>query len=142
MHTPSEQLDKQIEEHHKATEEAEKNALAIDQRLGLIPGLGAFLKERRPYSTTRNPWVSGNMSAQGAILYADRSLAVWLASKAGKTLPPVDYAEQAARASAAEQKERLLQMTEEARAKRMAMQAHHANQRINGTYNAAAGKVI
>lgn len=139
--TPS-PLDREIEQHHQATQAAEQAAVAIDQKLRQIPGIEGFMRTPRPYGTLRNPWATGNVTAQGAILRADRPLAVWLASKAGKSLPPVDYAERDRQMRETEQMERLIQATDKLRQQRQAMQQRHAHQRLHGVYNAAAGKVI
>lgn len=135
-------LDQEIEQQHQAMQAAEQAAVAIDQKLRQIPGIEGFMRTPRPYGTLRNPWATGNVTAQGAILRADRPLSVWLASKAGKSLPPVDYAERDQQMRETEQMERLLQATDQLRQQRQAMQQRNAHRRVQGVYNPVAGKVI
>jgi hypothetical protein len=139
---PLDQLNEEIESQHQEMSAAEQAAALIDEKLRQIPGIEGFMRTPRPFGTTRNPWATGNMTAQAAIIRADRPLAVWLASKAGKSLPPVDYAERNRQMTETEQMERFIQKTDELRQKRMAMQQQHANRRLHGVYNPAAGKVI
>lgn len=97
-------LDLRIDQQHSALERSEQDALAIIQKLKAIPGAEGLLKRKRGYGQLGglNPWAAGheNMTAQGAIIRADRPFAAWLAHQAGKSIPPVDY-------EAQEQQERL-----------------------------------
>lgn len=88
-------LDARIDQQHAALERGEQDALAIAAKLRAIPGAEGLLKRKRSYGELGglNPWAAGheNMTAQGAIIRADRPFAAWLAHQAGKSIPPVDY---------------------------------------------------
>lgn len=135
-------LGEQIDAHHGEMEEAEQNAVAIDERLRAVPGIESYLKTPRPYGSVRNPWAAGNATAQALVMRADRPLAVWLASKAGKQLPAVDYAAQAAKESMEQQQQALLEKTHELRQQRLARDQRRAHERLHGSWNPHYGKVI
>lgn len=100
------------------------------------------MRTPHPYGTSRNPWATGNVTAQGAILRTDRPLADWLASKADKSLALVDYAERDRQMRETEQMERLIYATDKLRQQRQAMQKRQGHQRVHGGYNPLWGRVI
>ena len=108
-------LDSQIDAEHKKIEQAEHEALAVIERLGRIPAAQPWLREalkKRQYGQTPSPWAAGgNLTAQAAVIGADRPFAAWLAGKSGHRLPPPDYKGQQAEQQQLASAERLAEAT-------------------------------
>jgi hypothetical protein len=93
---PQLDLDLRIDQQHAALERAEQDALRITERLKAIPGTEGILRRKRSYGEIPNPWAGEpNLTAQAAVIRADRTLAAWLAAQAGKSIPAPDYAAEA-----------------------------------------------
>jgi hypothetical protein len=93
---PQLDLDLRIDQEHAALERAEQDALRIIERLKAIPGTEGILRRKRLFGEIPNPWAGEpNVTAQAAVIRADRTLAAWLAAQAGKSIPAPDYAAQA-----------------------------------------------
>lgn len=142
MEQQTDRLAQEIEQHHKEIEAAEQNALAIDERLRAIPGLDGFMQEKRGFGQVRNPWQTNNVTAQAYVAQADRQLATWLASKAGKTLPGVDYEAQAAKERMEQAHQDLLAKTAVLREQRLAREQQREHARLHGQWSNAYGKLI
>jgi hypothetical protein len=92
------EFDKQIAEHAAKTAAAEQQARDLDLRLAQVPGIPpGWLQERRRTGQLRNPWSTGNMTVQQALLAwpPARDLAQFLAAQAGQPLPAPGYEAQA-----------------------------------------------
>jgi hypothetical protein len=136
------ELEKEISAHAGVLEQAEQQAIQIDARLRNVPGIERYLSEPRRYGVIRNPWSDNNHTATALVARADRELAVWLASKAGSTLPPVDYEALAAEQLREVQIAQLQAQTAAMRDQRMARQ-EAINHKVNhGYWSGALGRPV
>ena len=136
-------LDLQIDQAHAAIERAEADALAVIERLQRIPGTEGVLSRKRSYGEIPNPWAGeGNMTAQAAVLRADRGFAAWLANRAGKAISAPDYEAQAAQERLHASARSLEAQTAAMRARNEAGRRERERAATYGTWNPILGKVI
>lgn len=136
-------IDQQIDDHYSEVEQSEQDALAIDTRLRSIGGLDQYMAQPRPYGALRNPWAgAANVTVQTLITQQDRALATFLAQKAGKSLPAVDYVGQQERERAAKEQQAMLEKTAQLREANLARQQRHQDSLINGRWDPLRCKVI
>jgi hypothetical protein len=115
-------LDARIDATHKAVAQAEDDALGVIQRLRQIPGCEGLVSQRRSYGQCPNPWQTGNLTQQTAILRHDPPLATFLSRQAGKSLPGADPARAEAEARKQASIEALQAETERMRQQKAARQ--------------------
>jgi hypothetical protein len=134
-------LEQEISAHAAAIEQTEQQALQIDERLKRLSGLSNYLGQSRGYGVIRNPWIENNITVQTQIAREDRELAVWMASKAGITLPPVDYAAQEAEQQRQAAIQRMQEQTLLLREQRIAQQEANQHRLIYGYAKPQGGQV-
>lgn len=138
-------LDQRIDRDHSALERGEADALQLIDRLKQIPAAAPLTRHKRTYGSlgAANPWHgSGNLSAQFAVINADRALAAYLARLEGKSIPAPDYDRLQREADRAAQATRLAEQTaamKQARAARAAAQKA-ATDPVRGTWNSFLGR--
>ena len=136
-------LDVRIDQQQAAIARAEQDAVRITERLKAIPGCEGLLKQRRSYGQIPNPWAgSGNMTAQAAIIRADRTLAAWLAAQAGTSIPAPDYEAEAERERWAESARNLERQTEAMRSRNAVMRQQQERASTYGSWNPQLGRVV
>jgi len=138
-------LDDAIDQQHAAIERAEADVLQLLERLRQIPAAAPLTKQKRSYGNIggANPWHgAGNLTAQAAVIAADRPLAVHLAKLAGKSLPAPNYEAQQREADRAAAATRLAEQTAQMRAAREARQAAQQARRdpLRGEWDSFHGR--
>ena len=136
-------LDARIDQEHAAIERAEHDALQIVERLRKIPGTEGVLSRKRGYGECPNPWAgSGNLTAQASVIRADRQLAAWLASQAGKTIAPPDYQAEADAQRLAASASRMAAQTEALRLQNQANRQRQQRERNHGRWSSMVGRMV
>ena len=136
-------LDLQIDQHHAAIERAEADALGVIERLKRIPGTEGVLRRKRSYGEIPNPWAGeGNMTAQAAVLRADRGFAAWLANRAGKALQAPNYQQATERDRLFSSARRMESETARLKAANEERRRRHAWAQTHGRWDDFHGRVV
>lgn len=129
-------LDHTIDAAHRQAEAQERDARDVDARLSRLGVPADWLGRSRGYTELRNPYAGkhSNLTVRAVLEQKDRSLAHWLAQRAGTTISGVDYRAEEAAQRRAESAARLQQMTEALRAKNQAVLQRHEFERTHGRW--------